>query len=419
MRSRESSLLFTKGDMFSLLDHLSKSATKKVNDLPEPTVLGVGSSVLAKEIEEEFTLAVPNLKEDQVYVTDRETDVDISRDPRYFVMRGEQAYKKGIELTFHVPFDGDANLFDYQPNAYTSCPPRATVEGSELLLSFVTVDHDGDGQKIKDDFQRELSGITQYLGWMRSQATEYNNKLLDKILAAIEQRKQKLLKDRGLVASLGFPIRHRNDAAPTYTAPVTRRTLPVSRPNTVQPFIPEPSLDQAEYEHILGVVSQMVTVMERSPSAFVTMREEDLRQHFLVQLNGQYEGQASGETFNYEGKTDILIRASGRNIFIAECKFWTGEKGFLETIDQILSYVSWRDTKTAILLFNRNKDFSKVLEQIVPSAIKHKNHLRQVEFSHESGFRFIFTNRDDSQRQLTLTILAFDVPQGEGRSEGK
>jgi hypothetical protein len=28
--------------------------------------------------------------------------------------------------------------------------------------------------------------------------------------------------------------------------------------------------------------------------------------HFLVQLNGQYEGQATGETFNFEGKTDMI-----------------------------------------------------------------------------------------------------------------
>jgi hypothetical protein len=54
------------------------------------------------------------------------------------------------------------------------------------------------------------------------------------------------------------------------------------------------------------------------------MKEEDLRQHFLVQLNGQYEGRATGETFNFEGKTDILIRAERKNIFIAECKFWDG-----------------------------------------------------------------------------------------------
>ncbi len=68
----------------------------------------------------------------------------------------------------------------------------------------------------------------------------------------------------------------------------------------------------------------MVMVMERSPQDFKDMKEEDLRQHFLVQLNGQYEGQATGETFNYDGKTDILIRIDGRNIFIAECKYWGG-----------------------------------------------------------------------------------------------
>ncbi|MBX8827723.1 hypothetical protein HBA93_19140, partial [Ochrobactrum sp. SFR4] len=104
--------------------------------------------------------------------------------------------------------------------------------------------------------------------------------------------------------------------------------------------------------------------MERSPSSFATMQEEDIRQHFLVQLNGHYEGKATGETFNAEGKTDILVRDEGRNIFIAECKFWRGDKGFSDTIDQLLGYLSWRDTKTAIMVFNRNKDMSNVLSKI-------------------------------------------------------
>ena len=51
------------------------------------------------------------------------------------------------------------------------------------------------------------------------------------------------------------------------------------------------------YEHILSVISSMVDVIERSPRAFKDMHEPDLRQHFLVQLNGQYGGYATGETF--------------------------------------------------------------------------------------------------------------------------
>jgi hypothetical protein len=31
-----------------------------------------------------------------------------------------------------------------------------------------------------------------------------------------------------------------------------------------------------------------------------------------------------------------------------------------DTIAQLLGYVSWRDTKTAIVIFNRNKNFSRV-----------------------------------------------------------
>jgi len=81
-----------------------------------------------------------------------------------------------------------------------------------------------------------------------------------------------------------------------------------------------------EYENILEIIRNMVQVMERSPKAFEKMGEEDLRTHFLVQLNSQYEGGATGETFNFQGKTDILIRSNGGNVFISECKFWGGAR---------------------------------------------------------------------------------------------
>src|ERR1700726_1786397 len=110
---------------------------------------------------------------------------------------------------------------------------------------------------------------------------------------------------------------------------------------------------------------------------------EDLRFHFLVPLNGTSYGQATGETFNFQGKTDILIRVDGKNIFIAECEFWKGEKGFLETVDQLLSYLSWRDTKAALLIFNRNADFTAALAKIAESAPSHPNFKRDLGKSDE------------------------------------
>jgi hypothetical protein len=150
--------------------------------------------------------------------------------------------------------------------------------------------------------------------------------------------------------------------------------------------------------------------MERSPSAFTSMGEESIRSHFLVQLNGHYEGQATGETFNYQGKTDILIRSEGKNIFIAECKFWSGPKMLIETIDQLLGYSSWRDTKVAVIVFNRNKHFSKVLESIQETSKEHRNFKRQIAFASETMFRYVFAHNDDPNRELLLTVMAFDVP---------
>jgi hypothetical protein len=157
-------------------------------------------------------------------------------------------------------------------------------------------------------------------------------------------------------------------------------------------------------------MKNMVQVMELSPQAFHGMGEEDLRSHFLVQLNGAFKGQATGETFNYQGKTDILIRVDGRNVFIAECKFWKGEKVFLGTIDQLLSYLSWRDTKAAVLVFNRNAGFSAVLAKIAEVAPKHPNFKRDLGKSGESTFRYVFAQPNDANREITLAVLTFDIP---------
>ena len=166
-----------------------------------------------------------------------------------------------------------------------------------------------------------------------------------------------------------------------------------------------------QYEQALKIVQDMALVMERSPEAFKAMDEEALRQHFLVQLNGQFEGKATGETFNMSGKTDILLREGDRNVFIAECKFWKGPKAFNDAIDQLLSYATWRDGKTAILVFNRGTETSTVLSGIDAVAQEHANFKRVVSWPHESGFRYVFHSNGDENRELVLTVLVFHVPR--------
>jgi hypothetical protein len=165
------------------------------------------------------------------------------------------------------------------------------------------------------------------------------------------------------------------------------------------------------YEDILQIIQSTAKVMERNPHSFKTMGEEDLRNHFLVQLNGHFRGKATGETFNHTGKTDILIRVNDENVFIAECKFWRGSKGLTNTIDQLLGYVNWRDTKTAIVLFNRNENFSDVLAKIPDVVRDHAHFKRKTGVEEETVFRYVFRHPRDPERKLLLTVLAFNIPR--------
>lgn len=57
----------------------------------------------------------------------------------------------------------------------------------------------------------------------KNDITKFNSTLRPTILSKLEKRKEKLLKDQGLVASLGIPIRQRKDAPTTYPTPITRK----------------------------------------------------------------------------------------------------------------------------------------------------------------------------------------------------
>lgn len=407
---RNRNYLFSDFDLRQSLENHENDMYREIDAIDPNRLLNTSVDDLCNYYEDEYVADPPRLHDDQITIDQGETRIDVSHDrDRYIRDRSKPFHITGIAVTFFVPFEGESELFKCRPSASTSAPPRAEVGNGELRMRYDKSDHDA--ERLKAEFQRELGEINRYLEWVQKDVAAFNKTIRQKAETRINHRREKLLKDQGLVAGLGFPMRERADAPKTYVAPEVRRKPKIEMPKaSTQPYVQEPILDIGDYEHILKVVNNMVLVMERSPHAFHDMNEEDLRQHFLVQLNGQYEGQATGETFNYQGKTDILIRVDGKNIFIGECKFWHGPKGFTETIDQLLGYTCWRDTKTSIFVFNRQKNLSKVIEQIPGLMENHSNFKRWEKYKTETGSRAVFHHNDDKNREIIMTVLIFDIP---------
>lgn len=403
--------LFNKHQIFDVLQAQTQAVKKKAQSIPPNTLLNAPEQDLVQALVEEFRLNVPVIKDDQIYIAHSgETQVDVSRDPmRMIIDPSEPFYIPGNKTVIAVPFEGDPGFFGVQPQAYSLSPPRAEVTTGEILLTYVRTDQNAEA--IKRDYQAAVASIKRFLASLSQSATDFNNQLEGLVKTELKLRKNRLLADAGMTAAIGLPMRKREGSTVTYAVPVTRRTPRIEQIKVEGPFRPEPALSREDYEEILQIMKNMVQVMELSPHAFLDMGEEDLRSHFLVQLNGVFKGQATGETFNFQGKTDILIRVDGKNIFIAECKFWKGEKAFLETIDQLLSYLSWRDTKAAVLVFNRNAEFTPVLAKIAEVVPKHPNFKRDLGKPDESTFRYVFAQPNDANREITLSVLAFDIPR--------
>lgn len=404
-------LFYGRGELRNCFDAVKEAAKREVEGIDTNSLLNSSEEDFVKYFVEKYALDPPILDAEKMSISPpADVEIDVSQDRMRAVFdRSRPCYVKGVTVTVSIPFSGDGDFFKFTPSSYTMNPPRGEIAGQEVHLVYSQIDPNPD--ELGGEIKRKIADIQQYLGWVKRDIEGFNTQFEPFIRDVIRQRKQKKLKDLDLVAKLGIPVKRRDDMPRTFAIPEIKKKPRIAMPAAAgKPFAPEPTLEMEEYENILSIVKSMALVLERSPSAFEGMKEEDLRQHFLVQLNGQYEGKATGETFNHQGKTDILIRHADRNAFIAECKFWKGEKSLSETIDQILKYTSWRDTKTAIILFNRGKDFSLVLGKI-PGVVKaHPCFKRDDGKRGETEFRFVLHQPDDANRELIVTVMAFNVP---------
>lgn len=403
-------LLFYGRRLSDLLFAYPQMLAKAIEATDRNTILNASLSDLTDHFVSKFICDIPKLHLDQAHQLDpQDVPIDVSYDIRRSFRDEGPHYLQGTLFTLVVPFDGDADFFGMQPSTFYSSGVHGQVESSRLVLHHRQLDPDG--QAVKRDFDQKIAQVQESLEKQRHDTRDWNAKLPETVRGLLEARKKKTLEALKLAESLEFPVKRREGAS--YSVPVTRKPVAVDMPKPkAASYAPEPELRPETYEDILRVIKSLSITMERSPSAFATMGEEHIRDHILVSLNGQFEGAATSETFNRSGKTDILIRVKDRNVFIAECKFWDGPKSLTAALDQVLSYLSWRDTKVALIVFNRRKDISAVLAAIPETVSQHPLCKKQLEYKAEGAFRFLFGQKDDRNRDLILTVLVFDVPAG-------
>jgi hypothetical protein len=404
-------LLFSELDLRRVLDAQLRTMVDEIDKYDARRLLNTSVDDLAEYFVRKFQVAAPSLQDGQAAVAADEEGIDVSHDPsRYLSDRSRPFYLPGTRFTVRVPFTGDAELFRCQPSQFTLNPPRGRASEKILFVSHLAMNPEEN--EIKEWCNRSLASIRAYLETIAKDVVPFNAGLPEQARGRIEARRARLLKSQRVAASLGFKLEARADAPRTYAVELRPASPPPPPRASTAAYVPEPALADVQYKQILSILRPMGSTMERDPSAFRGLGEEKLRTFFLAALNSHFQGGATGETFNAAGRTDILIRVDDQNIFVAECKVWKGSESLRQAIDQALSYLVWRDTKVAILLFSRfNKDFTAVLRQIDPTVRSHACFKRELDRLSDSESAYRCHHPDDTNRELTLTVMAFHLPK--------
>lgn len=414
--SRESFQIFRMRLLDELLESWAADMQKEVAKQSDDYILNVGETSCVQHLVSKFWIDHVEMLFDDAYRTMSVRDIPASQHPEGFDLRRGESYERQV-FKYHIPLVGTEALLYYSPSYTSASTAEVTIEdgmSGERCVCFEIINFHFDHEKIDREADRRFNKIRSVLPTVTEKVDRYNTSLEGHARSALRSRKQLALRRHEFASSLKVPLRKRGDVPGTFSIPTPglKKRVRIHKPEvTEKGYRLEPTLEQPLYEEILAVIHGLGTGLERVPSAYLDKGEEDLRDLFLLFLEMHFEGAATGETFNKSGKTDILIRHEGSNAFVAECKFWSGRKKLLDAIDQLLGYLTWRDSKAAIVFFVKNKDFSSVLAKVEKFVPEHPNYLRLVNKRDETWFDYRIHLIGDPNREVKVAIMLFHVPE--------
>lgn len=401
-----------RGDIFSkyqtdaLIPSQTKSIERKVRDLDDDYVLNIPEEDYINYLVEEYSLYIPEVHFEDAHIETRKVLVDRQFLPPYWGL--EDSYEATM-VRYIVPVAGDSDLLYFHPPIwFSSGSGRFHVEHNYIYTDILSLN--GKAEEVTREYETEKGSCLQMLEHLDNAIKAYNRALPEIARRVFSARKEKIKQENSFVASLGMPTASQR-IPKTYSVPTVshRYGPPKSQNNSTKVEELTPVMDTQMYNQILDSIHTIGKMYESLPNVTKNMDEETLRDLFLAQIQTSFKSEsATGEAFNKSGKTDILVKHKDGIIFIAECKFWHGKQVFLDAISQLLSYLTWRDTKTALLIFVRGVTMTAAIKGVKNCISEHPNYKEALCATNETWLNYRFKMNQDGERLVNLAVLLFD-----------
>lgn len=352
----------------------------------------------------------PNVKlSDPIKRDGGEVEKDVShRQDLMIIDRSTPTYKTFQRLEVVLKFNVKEEIFRCRPSSYDLNPPLFNkLRNGELVyyIDYTTDNREPEevSQEIQNKLEKWNSKVEKYVQNLNNNIESMRKELGKQARSSIEKRRSELDTKQQIMDELGVQTQSKEPRG--FVKPEKKRNLELSAPSgDASP----PGVPDKVFIDLLEIIEDIGINIERSAERVRTLDEQSLRDIFLAGINSHFKGLATGETFNKSGKTDILLRHENNNIFVAECKFWTGKSSYTNAIDQLLEYLTVRDTHASLLIFSNNTDFDHVRAQIKQSSTQHPHYRTELpEFDDHDVFEFT----GDSGSTVKIAVQTFNLKQ--------
>ena len=393
-------------DSHDFVRQLTGKIASEIESKGKEYILGVDEEEYKKYLVEKYTLESLTIAADSNPISPPSVSKEWREDSFYEERFEVEAYNFAVEYNF----TGSSELFRVKPNPFTMTTTDIVVDNTANVVSFSFKMYEMNTEKFNREKLSKYKDAFTNVGNINNFAHSWNAGLPEKINTIFNSLKTKYLQENDFFTAINIKVNENTTSV--FTAPtIKKKIIPQPEVAKDKTFSSEPMMSREMYNDILRVIYDSGKNMEKKPALYQGKDEEGLRDQFLFVLETRYEGTtASGETFNRSGKTDIILKYAkdGSNLFVAECKFWHGEVEFLKAISQLFDrYLTWRDSKVALLMFVANKDFTNVIDVIKSQINKHPYFVKEIGSRGETSFSYTFRLPQDVKKPVSLEVMAF------------
>ncbi len=320
---------------------------------------------------------------------------------------GETFYREFLYVRVSlpvVPNDKIRQALDLLPSTFSLSPPKMSYTYgtivTEVQASAASVERAV--EDIKTEVERRNTDIRQHNLSLKTVVTDMVNRR-----RAHVQNEEELLES--IAKKVSIPLRQKAETSSVVPTAVrySDRVKAVVPPKANPPT--ELTLEREKFNAILNLIDNSCRLFERTPLTFAKLEEEELRDVILSNLNGVFEGDAVGEAFSKRGKTDIYLKVSKGGVFIAECKYWSGPKTVVDTVEQILGYLTWRHSYGVVVLFSKRKNFTDVITSIANKIHELPSYVKGLEKIDASHFKAIHSLPEDDKKLIEMHYVVYSL----------